>query len=187
MTLHNKSYLQNDSNNMAVSTITNIDHCTSKTSGLYQHSLQNQFLPASKWCWVKRLVIKINVKRERCYLRVVKADFKLRGKSGVFNIVGRQNRLFRYFAASLSECSICKSGSSNTSYTHLHISEDEKSSSQMTRFFVRISLSQILYFTVSSVLFSTIRINHFMDNSIYIAKAEMSSRNISWGVRAAGE
>jgi len=47
MTLHNKSYLQNDSNNMAVSTITNTDHCTSRTSGLHQHSLKNQFLPAS--------------------------------------------------------------------------------------------------------------------------------------------
>jgi len=79
-----------------------------------------------------------NVKRERRYVRVVKADFKLRGKSGVFNILDRQNWLFRYFAASLTECNRCKSGSSNTTEADLHISEDEESSSQKTRSFVRI-------------------------------------------------
>lgn len=111
-------------------------------------------LPSDAALSVWRLTF--NVKRERCYARVVKADFKLRGKSGVFNIVVRQNRLFRYFAASLTEYIRCNSGSSNTAEADLRISEDEESSSQKTRFFVRISerISQILYFIASSVFVS---------------------------------
>jgi hypothetical protein len=48
-------------------------------------------------------------------VRVVEADLKLRMKSGVFKVVGRQNGLFRYFAASLPECSRCKMQSVTTS------------------------------------------------------------------------
>jgi hypothetical protein len=126
--------------------------------------------------------LKFDVKRGRRYVRLVKDDFKLRGKSGVFKIVDRQNRLVRYFAASLTECSRCKSGSSNTAEVDLHISEDEESSSQKTRFFVRICESHkycISYYNQFCFLRSGQIL--FVYNSIYIAKAEISSRNISWG------